>query len=98
MQHAHDAVYLDPYLLSLVPHTPFFDLREQRIWPITLPPLALALTFRSWGPQGADTAQIAWWSTAPLMAGLVTLIRKWIRDSRQDLQKLEELKYESKGA
>jgi len=97
-QHAHDIVFADPYLLSLIPHTPFFNLRKQRLWAVTLLPLALALILRSSGPHGADTAQIAWWSIAPLMAGLAALIRRWIKNGGQDLQKLEELKYGFKGA
>lgn len=97
-QHAHDIAFADPYLLSLIPHTPFFNLREQRFWAVTLLPLTLALILRSSGPHGGDTAQIAWWSIAPLMAGLVALIRRWIKHGRQDLQKLEGLKYEFKGA
>lgn len=98
MQHIHDIVFSDPYLTSLLPHTPFVDLREQRIWATTLVPLVLTLILRSSGPNGPDIAQIIWWSIAPMMAGLTTLIRKWIKDGRQDLQKLEELKYDSKGA
>jgi hypothetical protein len=97
-QHAHDVVFSDPYLLSLIPHTRLVDLREQRIWGVTLLPLTLALILRSSGPHGADIAQIAWWSVAPIMAGLATLIHKWIKDGRQDLRKLETLKYDSKGA
>jgi hypothetical protein len=98
VQHIHDMIFSDPHLLSLIPHTALVDLREQRVWAITLLPLVLVLILRTSGPQGPDTAQIVWWSIAPVMAGITTLIRQWIREGRRDLQQLAQLKYEFKGA
>jgi len=97
-QHIHDMMFSDPHLQSLIPHTPLVNLREQRIWAITLLPLTLALILRTSGSQGPDTTQIVWWGIAPAMAGITSLIRQWIREGRQDLQQLTKLKYKSKGA
>lgn len=98
LQHIHDIFMMDPALRSYIPHISFVDLKKQRLWPTTLIPLVLVFMLRSWGSKGADVAQIAWWSISPVVAGLCYVVEKWVEDGRQDLDRLEKLKYEAKGA
>lgn len=98
VQHLHGIFIMDSTLRSYIPHITLIDLKKQRLWPVTLIPLILVLLLRSWGSKSADIAQIAWWSISPVVAGLCYVVGRWVEDGRQDLDRLERLKYEAKGA
>jgi hypothetical protein len=58
---------------------------------LCIPPLLAVLVT-------SDAAQIIWWSFPILIVGIFVLVLFWIAEVKQDIGKLEKMKYTAKGA
>ncbi|KAF8506317.1 hypothetical protein JB92DRAFT_2962687 [Gautieria morchelliformis] len=45
-----------------------------------------------------DIPQILWWSLPNIVLGIVVLVTSWIKQTSLDMERLEKMKYEAKGA
>jgi hypothetical protein len=46
----------------------------------------------------ADFPQILWWSLPNVVLGIVVLVTSWIKQTGLDMERLEKMRYEAKGA
>jgi hypothetical protein len=58
---------------------------------LCVPSLVSVMTF-------TDLPQILWWFSPLFIVGIVVLVMSWIREAETEMGRLENLKYEAKGA
>ena len=88
VQHLHDIILLDPKPFFTIPHL----MRSFRAWPITLIPPFVSIILRK------DFVQTAWWCLPAILSILPAVVQFWIAASKEDLDKLDRLRYKAKGA
>ncbi len=93
LYHVHSAILLQPSCMPAGFLGAYITrLEPPPIWPVTIIPPILCVVLRR------DAPQQIWWSIPGCLTAAVTLAKRSIQQSKQDILQLNELKYGLQGA